>query len=82
MNNLLIGTGIIGGAYGAVLCLAGSIGLWTPCPASYNSCSDLQSKATSTLLVGGALLGTGATLFVVGAKRERKDCLSATSERL
>lgn len=71
MNNFLISTGIIGGAYGGVLCLAGAIGLLGPCPSNY-SCSDLQSKATSTLLIGGAVLGTGAALFVIGAERDRK----------
>lgn len=72
MNNLLIGTGIIGGAYGGVLFLAGAIGLWAPCPTNY-SCSDLQHKAAGTLLSGGLLLGTGATLFVIGAERDRKN---------
>tara|TARA_B100001939_G_scaffold134317_1_gene116663 strand:+ start:1156 stop:1383 length:228 start_codon:yes stop_codon:yes gene_type:complete len=73
MTNLLVATGTGFGAYGAALLLAGAVGLWTPCPASYNSCSELQSKATSTLLIGGALLGTGAGLFVIGAERERRE---------
>ena len=72
MNNLLMGTGIIGAAYGGVLCLAGAIGLMGPCPTGYN-CSELQSKAASTLLVGGAVLGTGAALFAIGAERDRKN---------
>lgn len=73
MNNLLIiGSGIVGAAYGGVLCLAGAIGLWTPCPTNY-SCSELQHKAAGTLLNGGLLLGTGATLFVIGAERDRKN---------
>jgi hypothetical protein len=73
MNSFLISTGILGGAYGGVLCLAGALGLWTSCPASYNNCSELHSKATSTLLIGGALLGTGAGLFAIGAERDRKN---------
>lgn len=72
MNNLLIGSGIVGAAYGGVLCLAGAIGLMGPCPTGYN-CSELQHKAAGTLLNGGLLLGTGATLFVIGAERDRKN---------
>ena len=72
MSNFLISTGIVASAYGGVLCLAGAIGLMGPCTTNY-SCSDLQHKAAGTLLNGGLLLGTGATLFVIGAERDRKN---------
>ena len=72
MNDFLISTGIVGAAYGGVICLAGAVGLMGPCPTGYN-CSELQHKAAGTLLNGGLLLGTGATLFVIGAERDRKN---------